>query len=95
MPALSTAECVALAQAAETAGCDGLMVLPPYVYPGDWRETKRTYSAVIGATRLSCMLYNNPIAYGTDFDSGAGGASSRRGIPTCTRSRNRAAMFGA
>ena len=24
-------------------------------------------SAVISATPLSCMLYNNPIAYGTDF----------------------------
>ncbi|HEY6219178.1 MAG TPA: dihydrodipicolinate synthase family protein [Gemmatimonadaceae bacterium] len=63
---LSTAECVALAQRAEAVGCDGLMVLPPYVYKGDWRETEAHFSAVIGATRLSCMLYNNPIAYGTD-----------------------------
>src|SRR5688572_18628709 len=36
---LSTAECITLARAAEKAGCDGLMVLPPYVYLGDWRET--------------------------------------------------------
>jgi 4-hydroxy-tetrahydrodipicolinate synthase len=63
---LSTAECMALAREAETVGCDGLMVLPPYVYRGDWRETEAHFSAVIGATRLSCMLYNNPIAYGTD-----------------------------
>lgn len=63
---LSTADCVALASSAADAGCDGLMVLPAYVYKGDWRETKAHYSAVIGATRLSCMLYNNPIAYGTD-----------------------------
>jgi 1-pyrroline-4-hydroxy-2-carboxylate deaminase len=63
---LATAECVALAQRAQAAGCDGLMVLPPYVYRGDWRETKAHYDAVIGATNLSCMLYNNPIAYGTD-----------------------------
>lgn len=63
---LSTAECVSLARAAERAGCAGLMVLPPYVYRGDWRETETHFSAVIGATRLSCMLYNNPIAYGTD-----------------------------
>jgi 4-hydroxy-tetrahydrodipicolinate synthase len=63
---LSTAECVGLARAAERAGCAGLMVLPPYVYRGDWRETETHFSAVIGATRLSCMLYNNPIAYGTD-----------------------------
>jgi 4-hydroxy-tetrahydrodipicolinate synthase len=63
---LSTKDCVALASSAADAGCDGLMVLPAYVYKGDWRETKAHYSAVIGATRLSCMLYNNPIAYGTD-----------------------------
>src|SRR3954464_9611630 len=66
---LSTAECVSLAQKAEGAGANGLMVLPPYVYRGDWRETEAHFSAVIGATRLSCMLYNNPIAYGTDVTS--------------------------
>ena len=63
---LATAECVALAERAAAVGCDGLMVLPPYVYRGDWRETKAHYDAIIGATTLSCMLYNNPIAYGTD-----------------------------
>ena len=42
------------------------MVLPPYVYRGDWRETRAHFEAVIGATPLPCMLYNNPIAYGTD-----------------------------
>ncbi len=63
---LSTPECVGLAKRAEEVGCDGLMALPAYVYKGDWRETRAHYSAVIGATKLSCMLYNNPIAYGTD-----------------------------
>ena len=42
------------------------MVLPPYVYKGDWRETKAHFRAVIAATSLPCMLYNNPIAYATD-----------------------------
>jgi 4-hydroxy-tetrahydrodipicolinate synthase len=55
-----------LAKTAETAGCSGLMVLPPYVYVGDWREMKAHVAAVLEATKLSCMLYNNPIAYGTD-----------------------------
>lgn len=64
---LSTSEAVALAQGAEKAGAKGLMVLPPYVYSSDWREMKAHVSAVIGATKLSCMLYNNPIAYKTDF----------------------------
>ena len=66
---LSTAECVALARRAAAVGCDGLMVLPPYVYRGDWRETEAHFSAVIEATSLSCMLYNNPIAYGTDLSA--------------------------
>ena len=65
--ALSTSEAVLLAKAATNAGCDGLMVLPPYVYKGDWREMKAHVAAVFRATPLSCMLYNNPVAYGTDF----------------------------
>lgn len=64
---LSTAEAVQLAHGAEQAGCTGLMVLPPYVYSTDWREMKAHVSAVISATELSCMLYNNPPAYKTDF----------------------------
>ena len=65
--ALGTTEAVRLAKAAEAEGCNGLMVLPPYVYSTEWREMKAHMSAVIGATPLSCMLYNNPIAYRTDF----------------------------
>jgi len=65
--ALSTEEAVALAKVAKQAGCSGLMVLPPYVYCGDWREMKAHVAAVFRATPLSCMLYNNPVAYGTDF----------------------------
>ena len=64
---LSTAGAIRLAKEAEQAGCSALMVLPPYVYSTDWREMKAHVSAVIGATSLSCMLYNNPIAYQTDF----------------------------
>jgi 4-hydroxy-tetrahydrodipicolinate synthase len=64
--ALSTAHAVELARAAAAARCDGLMVLPPYVYRGDDRETEAHFAAVIAATSLPCMLYNNPIAYGTD-----------------------------
>jgi 1-pyrroline-4-hydroxy-2-carboxylate deaminase len=65
--ALATVEAVALARGAERAGCKGLMVLPPYVYSTDWREMKAHVSAVISATSLPCMLYNNPPAYKTDF----------------------------
>jgi dihydrodipicolinate synthase/N-acetylneuraminate lyase len=65
--ALSTSEAVCLAQALEAAGAQGLMILPPYVYRGDWRETKAHIAAVLRATPLPAMLYNNPVAYGTDF----------------------------
>jgi 1-pyrroline-4-hydroxy-2-carboxylate deaminase len=65
--ALSTGEAVDLAKAAADAGCQGLMVLPPYVYVGDWREMKAHVSAILQATPLSSMLYNNPIAYRVDF----------------------------
>jgi len=64
---LSTAEAVHLAQRAADVGCSGLMVLPPYVYRSDWREMKAHIEAVFRATKLSCMLYNNPVSYGTDF----------------------------
>ena len=65
--ALSTEEAVALAKAVANVGCDALMVLPPYVYRGDWIEMKTHVAAVFRATPLVCMLYNNPVAYGTDF----------------------------
>ncbi len=64
---LSTSDAVALARGAAQAGCAGLMVLPPYVYSTDWREMRAHVSAVIEATPLPCMLYNNPPAYRTDF----------------------------
>jgi 1-pyrroline-4-hydroxy-2-carboxylate deaminase len=65
--ALSTTEAVELAKVAEGVGCSGLMVLPPYVYLGDWRETKAHVGAILKATKLEGLLYNNPVAYGTDF----------------------------
>jgi 4-hydroxy-tetrahydrodipicolinate synthase len=63
---MTTADAVRLAELGADTGCEGLMVLPPYVYKGDWRETRAHFAAVIEETPLPCMLYNNPIAYGTD-----------------------------
>ena len=76
--ALSTADAVALAQDAKSVGCSGLMVLPPYVYSTDWREMKAHVRAVIAATDLPCMLYNNPVAYRTDFLPAADRRARRR-----------------
>jgi 4-hydroxy-tetrahydrodipicolinate synthase len=64
--ALTTDEACRLAELGREQGADGLMVLPPYVYKGDWRETRAHFAAVVSETALPCMLYNNPIAYGTD-----------------------------
>ena len=64
--ALSTAEAVRLARRAADVGCSGLMVLPPYVHNGKMHETRAHFEAIFAATDLPCMLYNNPIAYGTD-----------------------------
>lgn len=65
--AFSTAEAVNLTKAHADCGAQGLMILPPYVYRGDWRETKAHMAAILRATNLPAMLYNNPVAYGTDF----------------------------
>ena len=67
--ALSTQDAVELAQRAVEAGCKGLMVLPPYVHKGPWEEIKAHFEAIITATDASCMIYNNPIAYGTDLSA--------------------------
>src|SRR5580704_1239681 len=67
--ALATRDAVAQAKTAEDAGCSGLMILPPYVYRGDWREMKHHIASVLKASSLSSMLYNNPVAYGTDFEA--------------------------
>jgi dihydrodipicolinate synthase/N-acetylneuraminate lyase len=65
--AASTDEAVRWARAAAATGAAGLMVLPPLGYPADWREVKAHVAAVLDATDLPAMLYNNPAAYGTDF----------------------------
>ena len=64
---LSTAEAVKLAHAAQRAGAGGLMVLPVYVYTSDWHEASAYARAVLAATDLPCLLYNNPVAYRTDI----------------------------
>lgn len=55
------------AVAAAEAGADGFMLLPPMRYPGDRRETLAYLNAVASATDRPVMLYNNPLAYGTDL----------------------------
>lgn len=63
----STRRAQELAQQLAAAGADGFMLLPPMRYPSDKRETLTYLNAVAGATDLPIMLYNNPVAYGTDL----------------------------
>jgi 4-hydroxy-tetrahydrodipicolinate synthase len=63
----STRDAREFALAAEEAGADGFMLLPPMRYCGDRRETLSYLHDVAAATSLPIMLYNNPIAYGTDL----------------------------
>ena len=65
--AATTQEAVALTQAVKKMGAGGLMVLPPYVYSSDWSEMGGHVRAIVEASDLPCMLYNNPGAYKTDF----------------------------
>ena len=66
----ATRQARAFAAAAADAGADGFMLLPPMRYPGDRRETLAYLNAVASATDLPIMLYNNPVAYGTDLSPG-------------------------
>lgn len=63
----STRAACRAAEDAASRGASGLMLLPPMQYPSDRRETTAFLRAVAGATELPVMLYNNPLAYGTDL----------------------------
>lgn len=62
-----TREARSLVAAGESSGVDGFMVLPPMRYPSDRRETLQWFRDVEQATDRPLMLYNNPVAYGTDL----------------------------
>lgn len=51
---------------ARSAGVDGLMVMPPMVYPARPHETIAYFRAVASLSDLPVMIYNNPPSYRTD-----------------------------
>ncbi len=55
-----TRRAVRYAQAAEKAGADGLMLLPPMVYVPKAHELVNHFKGVADQTGLPIMLYNNP-----------------------------------
>jgi len=64
-----TRRAVTYAQAAERAGADGLMLLPPMVYVPKAKELAAHFRGVAERTGLPIMLYNNPPAYRTLIDN--------------------------
>lgn len=52
---------------AQSAGVEGMMVLPAMVYKSDPRETISHFRTVAAASDLPIMVYNNPVAYGVDI----------------------------
>lgn len=65
----ATFKAIDLVRYGEQVGVDGFMVLPPMRYPSDRRETHHYLRTVAAATELPIMLYNNPLAYGTDLSA--------------------------
>jgi len=63
----STRQARSFARAAADAGADGFMLLPPMRYASDRRETFAFLQEVVAAADRPTMLYNNPVAYGTDL----------------------------
>lgn len=59
----STRQAIALAQRAETAGADGLMILPPMMYKPTEAEVVDFFSDIAANTSLPILVYNNPVDY--------------------------------
>jgi dihydrodipicolinate synthase/N-acetylneuraminate lyase len=63
----STRDAKAFARAATEIGVDGFMLLPPMRYASDRRETLAYLQEIAAVSDRPIMLYNNPLAYGTDL----------------------------
>src|SRR5919202_2051581 len=65
--ASSTAAACAHARQARAGGAQGVMCLPPLLYPGTTEELAAHLAAVAEAAEVPVMVYNNPEASGTDL----------------------------
>jgi dihydrodipicolinate synthase/N-acetylneuraminate lyase len=59
----STSQAIALANRAEEAGADGLMVLPPMMYKPTDEEVVDYFTDIAQSTGLPILVYNNPVDY--------------------------------
>ena len=58
--ALSTADCIAKARAAEDAGATAVMVMPPFLEPPGERGVLYHYEAIAKAISVPVVMYNMP-----------------------------------
>lgn len=58
--AITTRECIKLAQMAEEAGADALTVLTPMFIQPNEKEMYNHFEAIAKSTKLPVLLYNNP-----------------------------------
>jgi dihydrodipicolinate synthase/N-acetylneuraminate lyase len=65
--AATAQQAATFARDAQSAGADGVMALPPLLYRADPRELLEFFGEVARAADLPMMIYNNPIASGTDM----------------------------
>jgi 4-hydroxy-tetrahydrodipicolinate synthase len=63
----STRDAKYFTEAAQDAGADAFMLLPPMRYESDRRETMAYLHDVAAVSSRPIMIYNNPIAYGIDI----------------------------
>lgn len=62
-----TREAMQFLESATELGADGFMLLPPMRYASDRAETLAYMRTIGTASQRPIMLYNNPVAYGTDL----------------------------
>lgn len=62
-----TREALVFLESATEQGADGFMLLPPMRYASDRAETLAYLRTIGTASDRPIMLYNNPVAYGTDL----------------------------
>ncbi len=95
-----TGEAVKFAKRAESAGADGLMLLPPMRYRASDAEVVTYFQAIANASSLPILIYNNPVDYAihitpdmfaqlADFPTIQAVKESTRDLTNITRMLNR------
>jgi dihydrodipicolinate synthase/N-acetylneuraminate lyase len=67
--ALSTTEAISLAQHAEAAGADAIMLLPPFYGGQPWEQLVSFLTDVCGSISIPAVYYNVPGATGTSLSA--------------------------